>query len=79
MKNKKKIYYVSAIILIGAAIMIKALSVWRSNAAIAIIGGADGPTSIFVATKTSSTGYFLSAIIFLIIVLIFYRMSKKNK
>lgn len=62
--------------------MIKALlSVYTSDAAaISIIGGADGPTSVFIAGKIGSPiDGLLIALIVAVIVTVVYALIKKKK
>ena len=57
------------------------MAVWYSDNAIAIIGGADGPTSVFVAGKLNSVlvSILLIAIgvVMLIVAIIFYLKRKR--
>lgn len=70
---KKKIAILVSL-LIGLFAIAAGVS-WRARqqAAIAVIGGSDGPTSIFIAgklAKPSIYGYFLAGIIFIIVILL---------
>lgn len=67
--------------LIGIVLVIFGISAkMKNSAAIAIIGGADGPTSIYLAgTLGNSLGYGLLAtgIIILLIIVVIYKKHKK--
>lgn len=67
---KKKLPIIIGII--GAIILIAGLmiKIWHQPTSISIIGGADGPTSIFLAGKIG-TDYSLNAIIIGIIIILF--------
>lgn len=73
-------------ILIGVFGLIAALwgmqSYLSQVQAIAIIGGADGPTSIFVAGKVGGgdifTGILVAVVIILLIIWVIYKCKKKK-
>ena len=68
--------YISKIVLVILGISAKI----KNSAAIAIIGGADGPTSIYLAGSLgNSLGYGLLAagIIILLIIVVIYKKHKK--
>lgn len=60
-------------VIIGAALKI-------NNNAISVIGGADGPISVFVATKLNSTSvsmFIVIGVILLVAAIFFYLKRKK--
>ena len=60
-------------VIIGAALKI-------NNNAISVIGGVDGPTSVFVATKLSSSSvsmFIVIGVILLVAAIFFYLKRKK--
>ena len=74
-----------AIIVVVIGILLAAIGIhWKSKAAVAvsIIGGADGPTSIFLAGKIGD-GFILSTILIGIVLVvagvIIYKKIKKEK
>lgn len=71
---------VGAAAFVCVAIMINFLSGWRgkSAAAITIIGGADGPTSIFIAGKLG-TAEHVFVIILLVLIWSIHRIIKRGK
>ena len=60
-------------VIIGAALKIK-------NNAISVIGGVDGPTSVFVATKlnSSSVSMFIVIGVILLVAAIFFYLKRKK-
>ena len=66
---------------VGIISVIVGVALKRNNNAIAIIGGVDGPTSVFVAGKLNSVlvSILLIAIgvVMLIVAIIFYFLKKK--
>ena len=60
-------------VIIGAALKI-------NNNAISVIGGVDGPTSVFVATKlnSSSVSMFIVIGVILLVAAIFFYLKRKN-
>lgn len=60
-------------VIIGAALKI-------NNNAISVIGGVDGPTSIFVATKlnSSSVSMFIVIGVILLVAAIFFYLKRKK-
>lgn len=60
-------------IIIGAALKI-------NNNAISVIGGVDGPTSVFVATKlnSSSVSMFIVIGVILLVAAIFFYLKRKK-
>ena len=60
-------------VIIGAALKI-------SNNAISVIGGVDGPTSVFVATKlnSSSVSMFIVIGVILLVAAIFFYLKRKK-
>lgn len=52
----------------------------KENTAISVIGGADGPTSVFVAGKISSVSVIISVILGIILLVIgIFIIIRKNK
>ena len=52
----------------------------KENTVISVIGGADGPTSVFVAGKTSSVPVIISVILGIILLVIgIFIIIRKNK
>lgn len=73
---------VGAAVFVCVVIVINFLSGWRgkSAAAITIIGGADGPTSIFIAGKLGTAEHvFVGVIILLVLTWSIYRIIKRGK
>ena len=59
-------------VIIGAALKI-------NNNAISVIGGVDGPTSVFVATKlNSSVSMFIVIGVILLVAAIFFYLKRKK-
>ena len=60
-------------VIIGAALQI-------NNNAISVIGGVDGPTSVFVATKlnSSSVSMFIVIGVILLVAAIFFYLKRKK-
>ena len=60
-------------VIIGAALKI-------NNNAISVIGGVDGPTSVFVATKlnSSSVSMFIVIGVILLVAAIFFYLNRKK-
>ena len=60
-------------VIIGAALKI-------NNNAISVIGGVDGPTSVFVATKlnSSSVSMFIVIGVILLVAAIFFYLTRKK-
>ena len=60
-------------VIIGAALKI-------NNTAISVIGGVDGPTSVFVATKlnSSSVSMFIVIGVILLVAAIFFYLKRKK-
>lgn len=63
----------SIFVIIGAALKI-------NNNAISVIGGVDGPTSVFVATKlnSSSVSMFIVIGVILLVAAIFFYLKRKK-
>ena len=61
------------LVIIGAALKI-------NNNAISVIGGVDGPTSVFVATKlnSSSVSMFIVIGVILLVAAIFFYLKRKK-
>ena len=66
--------------IVGIISVIVGVALKMNNNAIAIIGGADGPTSVFVAAKLDSVSVSLLigiGIVVLIVAIIFYLKRKR--
>ena len=75
----KKILVIVAGI-IGLIFVIIGAELKINNIAISVIGGADGPTSVFVATKLNSTSvsmFIVIGVILLVAAIFFYLKRKK--
>lgn len=74
-----------AIIIAVIGILLAAIGIhWKSKAAVAIsiIGGADGPTSIFLAGKIGDgmiLGTILIGIVLLVVGVMIYKKIKRNR
>ena len=82
-KGEKKMKKILGIVagIVGIISVIVGVALKMNNNAIAIIGGVDGPTSVFVAGKLNSVlvSILLIAIgvVMLIVAIIFYFLKKK--
>ena len=77
----KKIISVIVIILGVIFVAIGVVAKVKESASIAIIGGADGPTSIFLAGRVGtgfSIGTILLGVIVIIIGIVIYKIIKKK-
>ena len=75
----KKILVIVAGI-VGLILVIICAAVKLNNNAISVIGGVDGPTSVFVATKlnSSSVSMFIVIGVILLVAAIFFYLKRKK-
>lgn len=82
MKGKEKFIICVLGILSGAGIILSALGLYfkeKEAAAISIIGGADGPTSIFIAGKINDMPVYVGTAVILLITAAYLIFRKKRK
>ena len=74
-----RILIVTSILLALAATVSAIRAHMMMNAAISIIGGADGPTSIFIAGKVGTNTWLVAAAIIAVLVTVVYFIRKRRK
>lgn len=82
MKGKGKVIGLILSVLTAAGILLSCVSLYidkQTQGAISIIGGADGPTAIYIACKTGdSTSVYVVTVLMVIITAVYFIYRKRT-